>query len=212
MGLIVSLRTWAIYGFRPSILALCLLVYAASVVCGSIGVIGTGPLLGVPQFIGCIPVARKRPRKCPPANTGILIVLFLGMALAFSANILFDTFIVFMTFLKTFQYRSPHVAPLTALLYKDSLMYFSVLCCANIVNLVCVLKFEGSVSLFAGTFSNALTVSLTSRLFLRLRRQTVQRSECSESDHSIEDSEVSPMRSVLRDTIMGVVDVRLTSV
>ncbi|KAL4244460.1 hypothetical protein ABKN59_008691 [Abortiporus biennis] len=168
VGVILGWRTYALYGRSKPIAALLFTVAGAVVALGIWSVLTQEP--GPANItMGC--------QFTETAASGIRI------AGGWEGLMMFDLVIFLLTLLKTLQtrretfvdesYDRGRFDSVVELILRDGAIYFAVMGCANVTNAITFyalpLELQGGVS----TFSSSLSVTLTSRLMLNLRKEAL---------------------------------------
>ncbi|TDL24506.1 hypothetical protein BD410DRAFT_91988 [Rickenella mellea] len=91
------------------------------------------------------------------------------LAVAWGGLLLFDTAIFSLTLYKTLEMWRMGDRQLIVVLMRDGLMYYSVLCVANLSNILSFLLAEGQLKGSPTPTANVLSVTLISRLMINLR-------------------------------------------
>ncbi|KAL4244464.1 hypothetical protein ABKN59_008689 [Abortiporus biennis] len=165
VGVVLVLRTFALYGRSFKILGFILIV--------SMPLIGTAVWSLFSQRIddenvvlGCNTAAAK--------GSGV------RLAIPWEAIVCFDVLIFTLTVVKTIrERRSEHTivfGHFGSIIFRDAAIYFATMACVNIANAATFYVPSPSIEGCLSSLSTSVSVSLTSRLLINLQKKTLGRS------------------------------------
>lgn len=161
VGVLLTLRTYALYNCSKRMLAALVGMYTLGMIQAmSAFLAGHSPLKTTDKPIfgfehsACVSLTRDQGFR---------------FALAWSAMLWFDTVVFILTFYKAIQMRHERVRGLLVTMIRDGTVYFAVLVVIHTVNIVALLGSNAELRGAATTMTNVLSATLTSRLLLNLR-------------------------------------------
>ncbi|KIM64918.1 hypothetical protein SCLCIDRAFT_1213027 [Scleroderma citrinum Foug A] len=164
-GAIMTMRIYALYEKSRRVLSF-LVVYA--IVC-----------IAVACWATLTPESPGSPLvPSPPLQFGCSISLTVDdaqrLAIAWSGQLAFDAIVLSMTLWRSLRIRKLGNHALLDVLIRDGFLYFSVMCVANVGNIIALLMCNTATTKVAfATFTNSISVTLISRLMLNLRSPKV---------------------------------------
>ncbi|KAI0807436.1 hypothetical protein C8Q74DRAFT_62440 [Fomes fomentarius] len=161
VGVLLTLRTYALYNCSKRMLAALVGMYTLGMIQAmSAFLLGRSPLKTTEKPIfgfehsACVSLTHDQGFR---------------FALAWSAMLWFDTVVFILTFYKAIQMRHERLGGLLATMIRDGTVYFAVLVVVHTVNIVALLGSNDEMRGAATTITNVFSATLTSRLLLNLR-------------------------------------------
>ncbi|KAL5522778.1 hypothetical protein ACEPAG_8796 [Sanghuangporus baumii] len=159
VGIIMILRTYALYELNRKILWILSSLAGTIIVIGIWSVIGDFPSAILPYNISSI----------PGCHTLISRGLGIRLAAAWGSLFAFDTVVIILTLRKAIQVKKAQNQKLYHVLIRDGTIYYLVF---SLINLAQILLFVIGTPLLRGvltTFANVVSTTLISRLMLNLK-------------------------------------------
>ncbi|KIM63142.1 hypothetical protein SCLCIDRAFT_1214447 [Scleroderma citrinum Foug A] len=93
----------------------------------------------------------------------------LYLALAWSAQLVFDTFIFLLTLMRSLRIWRERSRSIIEILLRDGSLYFAIMCAANVANVIVLLAATSPLKGVSSSLTNVISAILISRLMLNLR-------------------------------------------
>ncbi|KAJ6628519.1 hypothetical protein B0H10DRAFT_1990255 [Mycena sp. CBHHK59/15] len=193
VGVMLILRTYALYQRDKRVLALMVVVGTTGVAIGVWSVFTSkagGADTNLPLYIGCA--------------FAISHAEGMSLAIAWASVVVFDSMIFLLTVYRAMARRRTNSFDLLTVLLRDGSIYFGVMMMSNLSNILTFLLGGPYTRGIATTFTNIVASILINRLMLNLRDPALSHMSGRYSSATVTDGSVLFARDVLDTTVKAV--------